>query len=387
MNVAYVCADPGVPVFGRKGASVHVQEVIRAMLARGVSVTLFARRFGGAPPTGLADVAAVQLPAIGGVEGAARERALVESNNAITSMLRARGGFDLVYERHSLWCHAAMEFAQDSSVPGVLEVNAPLIDEQARYRALCEPELARSSSVRSFRAATVIAAVSADVAAYVRGQVPEHGRVHILPNGVDPARFKPESAARQALPERTIGFVGTLKPWHGVDILLDAFGLLSRAGSVRLLLVGDGPERTALETRATALGLGSAVEFTGAVDPEAVPAYLASMDVAVAPYPSMEGFYFSPLKLYEYMAAGCAIVASDIGQIRDVVEHGRTGLLVEPGNSRALAGAISELLADPHRRRLLGESARAAAVERHSWSRVVDRVLQLSGMAIVGAGA
>src|SRR5690606_13714515 len=127
-------------------------------------------------------------------------------------------------------------------------------------------------------------------------------------------------------PAVTVGFVGTLKPWHGVSLLLEAFARLAADfAGVRLLIVGDGPERAALDQQAAALGIASLTEFTGAVDPELIPALLAEMDVAVAPYPRLDDFYFSPLKVLEYMAAGRAVVASRIGMIPEWIEHAGTG--------------------------------------------------------------
>ena len=117
-----------------------------------------------------------------------------------------------------------------------------------------------------------------------------------------------------------MGFVGTLRPWHGVEGLIEAFAVLHGLDpDVRLLIVGDGPLRNTLESMAADRGVSHAVDFRGAVEPSEVPRMLASMDVAVAPYPPLDDFYFSPLKLFEYMAAGCAIVAAAIGQINQTV--------------------------------------------------------------------
>ena len=106
---------------------------------------------------------------------------------------------------------------------------------------------------------------------------------------------------------------------------------------MRLLVVGDGPERSQIEGDLAARGLREAVEFTGSVDPSEIPGLLASMDAAVAPYSNLRDFYFSPLKVYEYMAAGRAVVASRIGQLDGLIEHGVSGLLCTPGDSRELA--------------------------------------------------
>src|SRR5262249_51457367 len=146
---------------------------------------------------------------------------------------------------------------------------------------------------RTFEAATALLAVSDEVAQYLESFRGAHGKVCVLPNAINPERFPRELAA--SLPAApgtfTVGFVGSMKPWHGLSSLLEAFAKLHERGpETRLLLVGDGPERKKLTTEAAARGLGKAVQFMGAVAPHKVPGLLASMDVAVAPYPKLTSF-------------------------------------------------------------------------------------------------
>ncbi|HET9494840.1 MAG TPA: glycosyltransferase, partial [Chloroflexia bacterium] len=109
MRLAYVCADRGVPVFGKKGCSVHVQEVVRALLSRGVEVTLFAASLGGMPPAGLESVRVHRLPAPSGDDRAQREASALAANADLALALSEDGPFDAVYERYSLWSYAGME--------------------------------------------------------------------------------------------------------------------------------------------------------------------------------------------------------------------------------------------------------------------------------------
>lgn len=176
------------------------------------------------------------------------------------------------------------------------------------------------------------------------------------------------------------GFVGSFGAWHGAPVLACAFAeVAARVPNLHLLLVGDGPElRPSLEIVCNA-GLEGRTTVIGKVRPSAVPAYLDACDMLVAPHvplPDGADFFGSPTKLFEYMAAGKAIVASQLGQIAEVLEAGKTAILVTPGDADDLAAGLERLAGDPHLRAELGTNARRAAVTRHSWERNASRVVE-----------
>ncbi len=170
-----------------------------------------------------------------------------------------------------------------------------------------------------------------------------------------------------------------MKDWHGLPILAEAFTALHRhCPQARLSMIGDGPARAAMQETLEAHGLGAAVTWHGRVAPDQIPALLAELDVAVAPYPRLDTFYFSPLKVYEYMAAGLPVVASDLGQLRQLIRPGVNGLLCPPGDAAALADQLSVLAGQPQLRQRLGLAARQTVVEHHSWDRRVKDILALA---------
>jgi glycosyltransferase involved in cell wall biosynthesis len=318
--------------------------------------------------------------ALGGA--ASREQAALAANRHLRAALEYEEPFDLVYERYSLWSYAGMEYAQESGVPGLLEVNAPLIEEQVRYRQLMERSGAKLVAERVFAAASSLVAVSDEVAAYLDTYPEARSRIQVIPNGVNPSRFRPGlPPAHPVSPETfTVGFVGSLKPWHGLNVLVEAFALLPRVEPLsRLLIVGDGPERSRIESNVSKQGLQNVVYFTGSIEPEVVSGWLASMSVGVAPYPEVAGFYFSPLKVFEYLAAGLPVVASRVGQLAGVIQDGVNGLLCPPGDAKSLAAALHRLQKDPDLRHRMGQAARATARD-HTWETSVRRIIQVAGL-------
>lgn len=411
MRIAYLCADFGIPVFGTKGASIHLRELCRALRADGHEVLVLSPRIEGTAPTDFdVPVREVGLEAsaratcerirrnlVDGGDAAAREiRALLYGRSLRRQVPAALRDFepDLVYERYSLFGVAGVALARDLGVPLILEVNAPLAREQAAHRGLRLGATARRLEEYALRSATRVIAVSSKLEHWLIGLGVGPERITVLPNAVDPARFQAcgplsdEIRARLGLGgRRVVGFLGTLKPWHDTEALVRAVATLRRRRhDVHLLIVGDGPQRGALEALVVDEGLDEAATFTGAVAHERVPGYLAAMDVAVVPYPPMEDFYFSPLKLFECMAAGRPVVAADIGEIGHCVRHGETGWLYAPGDVAALADAVFEALADLARSAALGRAGRQHVDEHHTWARNAQAVVDLARPLVVERG-
>jgi len=305
----------------------------------------------------------------------------------------ARRPADLLYQRFDPSSHAGVALARRFRVPLVLEYNGSEVwiadhwDRPFRWRRLFV-----DTEEANLRHADLIVVVSDALrdGLLARGIAPE--RVVVRPNGVDPDRFHPDvdgSAVRRrhGLDGRTVvGFVGTFGMWHGAPALARAARrILAERPDLRLLFVGDGRDRAACE--AILEGHRDAAVFTGLVPQAEGPAHLAAMDILVAPHvPNADGtrFFGSPTKLFEYMAMGRAIVASRLEQIGEVLEDGRTAVLVPPADEAALARAIVELADDPRRRAALGAAARRRALERHTWQAHVGGILDaLAGRGLV----
>jgi glycosyltransferase involved in cell wall biosynthesis len=360
MRVAYVSADPAVPVFGSHTRSIHVQGLLAALRRAGADVHLFAAHLGGQPPPALHDLPVECLPCPSD-DSSETERVSPAMNEALRGALLRRGPFDIVYERHAQGSFAAMEHARETGAAGLLEVNTQAVDE------------------RALAAASALLAVSRPLAEWLVGRG-NRGRVQVVAKGVDPARFP----ARQQ-PSRpavrgvfTIGFVGRLDSFRGLDVLAESFGLMCdlRPG-FRLLVVGDGPGRGALQAALDARDLAHQVEMTGAVPPADVPALLASMDAGIAACSPQADPSFSPVEVYELMAAGLPVVAGRFPDLEETIADGVNGLLRAPADPAAFAAGLLDLADKPPLRIALGREARRTVLARHTWAHVADTLLEL----------
>lgn len=417
MKVLYLCPDLGIPVLGRKGAAVHVRSLAAALGRAGHSVVLAAALLRKSPweeparpdfpvlhlppaPEAQAAVLAVKefTDTLGRGDSLPGEFRRILLNRDLVRQLRRQFECDppdFLYERASLYGTAGAVLAGEVGRPLLVELNAPLAVEQSTYRATGLGELAAEAERWTLAHADAVLAVSEPLREYVIGLGVEPGRVHTVPNGVDTALFRPgpadpEVRARWRLGVGPLlGFVGGLRPWHGVEALPELLGRLTlRHPGLRLVVVGDGPLRADLERSLRERGLMHAAVFIGSVPHEAVPALVRHFAVALAPYARPEHpFYFSPLKLFEYMACAAPVVAAELGQIAEVVRDGATGLLYPPGDMAALAAACDRLLAEPHLGQRLGQAAAEEVLGRYTWDHNAARVVELARSLVGGRGA
>ncbi len=297
---------------------------------------------------------------------------------------------DAIYERYNLFLTAGVRARRRLGLPMLLEVNAPLYDERKRFDGIALDRLARASEKAAWRGADVALPVTAALAAIVRRTVGDRQRLEVVPNGINLAHFTgPFDVA--AVRERwrlhgrlVLGFTGFVRDWHGLDRVIDAIAADGPEHPRVLFVVGDGPARAALEAQAAALGIAQRVIFTGVVPRDAVPAYVSVFDVALQP---AVVDYASPLKLFEYLALGRAIVAPDQPNIREILDDGVNALLFDPREPRGLTDAIDRLSADAALRdRLAGEAKATIARRGLTWAANAARVTRLFDELLAARG-
>ena len=292
--------------------------------------------------------------------------------------LLRRSGYDLVFERHAFFLFSTAWLARRQGIPLVVEVNELVGDERVRKQPFMAP-LVRACDRFTFARASLIVAVSPHIQRRIQAQGVDDCRLVVLPNAVNELTFS-ELASPEPVRCRygfghsvVLGFIGGLSAWHRLDLLIEVFGRLrQRDLDVRLMIVGDGVEREALAGVARRAGVLEQTLFVGQVSHAEIPSYIAAMDVGVVPHSNE---YRSPIKLFEYMGQGKAVVAPRTEPIAAVVRSEVNGLLFEPGSGDGLSGALERLIRDAGLRQRLGEQARQDVLRKHTWTQNARTIL------------
>ena len=304
-------ASPGIPALGPSGASAHLRGVAEALRAPIVCPRAVDGR-------GLAADTTVPILSAGlaGWPTWAPRQGLREVRTARRcAALALDYAPDLLWERHSLYSDAGWKVHAATGARWILEVNAPLAAERARYETLPDADFARGWEREVLLAAPEIVAVSGWLVQWLRSLGCRS--VRHVPNGVEPhVGDRAGNRVRLGLGDRlVVGFVGSFKPWHGVERLPALLDALPDAVG---LLVGDGPVKVEHPR----------LRNLGHLDERGVADVVAAMDVAVAPYGADAPPWFCPLKVLAYRAQGTPIVATDVGDCRQLVGDAGTVLPV-----------------------------------------------------------
>lgn len=369
----------------RDGQGVHIDSLVAALRAAGHEVRVVGPpAYDGVALGGESRTMARLQRALPGV---LREFAeIAYALPATRRLARAARDFapDVVYERANLFHFAGSWAAWRCGVPLLLEVNSPLAEERARFGGLRLRRLARAAERFVWRRADVALPVTSVLAGHLAAAGVPASRIEVVPNGIDVAEFAglapvaPDGAVR-------LGFVGFIRDWHGLDGVLRSLAAWREEPRIGFTVVGDGPARPGLAALAAELGIDDRVRFTGLAARAAVPGLVAGFDIALQPAAVP---YASPLKVFEYMAAGRAIVAPDQPNIREILDHDRTALLFEPGRPDAMWQAVLRLARDAALRARLGDAARAEVLARDfTWAGNARRVAALAAAARARLGA
>jgi len=374
VNSLYVALKESIP--GSHGGAVHVLEVARQLTQRGHHLTVITQRKAGqAEQEALEGFEIIRLPT--------RSNFLLFQLEPTIKKIITENKPDVVIERYYNFSGAGVRAARRVGVPSLLEVNAPMLDPPGTKKYLADrvllgwmTRLAREQAMAAKRIVTPLATTV---------PFPEaQGRVREIPWGAnvelfDRARLNQDQVQRlraQINPQnkRVVVFLGSFRPWHGVrEFMRVAQELVRERDDILCLMVGSGELLDETRAQVGRAGLRNRIVLTGAVPYELVPYYLALAEIGVAPFntavhpPLRVGFYWSPLKVHEYMAMGLPVVTIDVPGLNQIARNEREGLLYPEGDVSALRAAIVRLVEDPTLAERLGRAARTRVVEQFSW--------------------
>ncbi len=355
MNIVSLNQDPGISPARQKGAAVHLSAMRDAFARLGHRVI------------------AIDEPDPGAVR--VRLESLLEQQN-----------IDLIYERYALGKNAAAAFARQHSISLVVEVNAPLAQEAARYRNLEVTKTDRLSDLHLFQNAAQVVAVSPETAAYARNRGARAAITRVCPNGIDERVFHVHGRRNRlqqierksgGLPTPLVlGFHGRLRPWHGFDrLVLVAQQLREEGYELEISVVGTGDFETPLQARLPQ----EAYSISPWVKHADLGELVRRFDILPLTYRANVPCYFSPLKLAEAMACGVVPVVPDLGNFSQLVKHEVDGLVYEPQNDGAtLRDAVRRLADDSKFLDKLGSAAASRAAKR-TWLRVAEKIIAWEG--------
>jgi glycosyltransferase involved in cell wall biosynthesis len=287
---------------------------------------------------------------------------------------------DVLYERYNLYLLAGVWLKRLTGMPMLLEVNSPLVHERSRFGGLANQRLASWIERVTWRSADRALPVTNVLAGFLRNAGVAEERITVIQNGVG-KEFLSDAAQGAAIRQRfglddavVLGFTGFVREWHGLERVIELIADSDPLLKLHFLIVGDGPAIPELQRLAASRGVDRRVIFAGLVPRHDIVAYVAAFDVALQPQVVS---YASPLKLFEYMALGRAIVAPSTPNICEVLSD-REAVLFDPADPAAFRRAVEQLCHDAGLRARLGKAAREA-IDRQglTWANNARRIVAL----------
>jgi glycosyltransferase involved in cell wall biosynthesis len=367
---------------GEEPESVHIAAIVSALRGLGHEVDVMG-------PSRLRTAAARPRRSFFGRLKQRTPRALVEllqlAYNAVSfcklAVALGRHRYDFIYERHALYNVAGVTAARAFGVPVILEVNTLYARAWDKYYGLAFGAAARFLERQTLLRAHGIITVTEAQRRLIEAQGIPAERIDVSHNAVDPREFNRErfadSRVRRSLRLAPIvaGFVGTMNRWQGVRGFAETIEIVARARQdVGFLFVGDGEGRAALEADLASRGLQAFAVFLGRQSHAAIPEYLAAMDIGML---LASNDYGSPMKVFEYLAMGAAVIAPAVGPVLEVLRDGETGLLIQPGDAAAMARHILTLAGDPDLRARLARNGREYVLGAHTWDANAEKILEI----------
>lgn len=386
MKICYIAPTEIIP--STNGGAIHTLELARNIVLKGHEVHIVAKYDNGV------DEEKVQGVHIHRVRSS--QKKLIGYPSALTNSVRKTSDIikkydiDILHERMTLPGGVGAISSKLYNVPCLLEINGPVLEEHIALGNI--PNHYHRFLLKRWRDRVL----PVYGAYYVQTQslkniVSDWGlnniEIHVIPNGVDITRFHPEINGNEILEKyqlaekNVITFIGSLREWHGITLLLSSIPkVLSAYPDAKFMIIGSGPQQPEIEKKIIELNLQDNVLLIGAVPYRDIPKYIASSTICIAPFqPSMlgtmkkYGLYFSPIKLFEYMACGKPIITTSVGEVNNLFEDKKDAYLIRP-DEKELVDAVIDLLQNKSLREQLGQKAREK-VKNYTWERTTEKVI------------
>jgi glycosyltransferase involved in cell wall biosynthesis len=365
-------------IASKDGQYVHIEELTNALMEQGHDIHFVCPRFmdkddfGG--EGGIASKLKARLPGWF-YEILELSYSLVIIYKLVVAIIKFKP--DFIYERYNLYQPVGVILAKLFRLPILLEVNAPLADERIKYSGLALPRFAKIIEHFTWRNATKILPVTQVLARIIAtNSGVESNKIHVIPNGINQNKIHllQESTKKEGDLSLTIGFIGFINPWHRLDRALEAIAAVGNK-DIRFICVGEGDIRPKLEAQAKALGIEEQVLFAGLVNREQAFQYVSQFDIALQPSVTE---YASPLKLFEYLAAGTLIIAPDMPNIREIVNE-ESALLFDPKSEDGFKNQLMRALISSDELKEVQKAAQALIFDKQlTWQYNAKRVIDIA---------
>lgn len=318
-------------------------------------------------------------------------RTLLGLINSISAYKELSNRVDWVYERFAALQSLGWIFKR-KNIPWVLETNGPFFYEaKTERKAVVLSGISRIMEVWAYRKCDVLVCVSEPLKTIVVEEAKiEPNKVIVVPNGVDTEFFDPNSYTPERLSIKfTIGFVGSLISWQGLDLLLEAISELQKEENldISLTIIGEGPMKDKWESKSQLLSIDDKVRFVGRISRDQIPSYIKGFDVGFSGQIELkkQTMYHSPLKLYEYMAMAKPVIASSFNDARNLIEDKGTGFLFKPSDKEDLKMKIKKAY-ESNSLEEMGLNARREILENHSWDARIENMIPEINNILKGKG-
>jgi len=389
MRILYYSPHPGLSLAALAGYATHMREMIAAFRKIGHEVhPLIMGGDGSSVDPSLAQNGGLKHLLKSVIDGRTwrtlKDIQLKRFDNYAAEQLREAVEVfqpDLIYERANYLQTSGVEVAKKLNIPHVLEVNSPYVEETFELEGAKSwfPRWALTAEEKQLRDTDKIVVVSSALRTFFCKRYDlEEDRFLLTPNAIRPEDVKVDLDLLETLrvdiglkEEQVIGFVGSIFPWHGVEMLVEAFAGM-KASTHRLLIVGDGEVLPEIKSLAKRLGVADRIVFTGNVPRKEIFTYIELMDICVAP---KAGWYQSPIKIFEYGSLSKAIIAPALTPLKDVMQDSIHALLIEPEKGR-LTSALETLTEDASLKNALGTAWYKKVMDQHTWEQNARKVLE-----------